>query len=127
MSANLVHAPASFSSVPLQAILTFNHQVVFDPVSRKAVHRTPLRRDQFPPMVQEIWWPNEDNLPCLPFLGSLMDDALAQGIADGLVDPCSKVGIDVDACSSHRDMALTRRGVGGSSSRAIERTRTGRL
>lgn len=85
-----------------QAILTFNHQVVFDPVTRKAVHRTPLRRDQFPPMVQEIWWPNEDELPCLPFLGSLMDDGIAQGIADGLVDPCTKVRAAVDILLARR-------------------------
>lgn len=67
------------------------HQVVYDPVLRKSVYRTPLQRDLFPSQLLEIWWPQAQDAPSLPFLGSLLDDDIAQGIADGLLDPTTKV------------------------------------
>jgi exonuclease-1 len=79
-----------------QAILTFNHQVVFDPISRKSVHRTPLNRDSFPQQLLEIWWPDALEAPSLPFLGSLLSDEIAQGIADGLIDPVKKSRFQIE-------------------------------
>lgn len=56
-----------------RADLTFQHQIVYDPRSRRTVHLHPL--------------PDDVDPSTLPFTGHHLDDAVAQLIADGRIDP----------------------------------------
>lgn len=76
------------------AMMTFAHQVIFDPITRTTKHRVSITPASFPPSVLPIYWCEENN--CLKselvFLGTLIEDtAIACGIADGLVDPITKL------------------------------------
>ncbi|GAA5970771.1 hypothetical protein JCM11641_004449 [Rhodosporidiobolus odoratus] len=62
-----------------RAELTFLHQHVFDPVTRKLAHLHPLSSGL--------------NLSDLPFIGPLLDETFACGLADGEIDPISKEAI----------------------------------
>lgn len=56
-----------------RADLTFQHQIVYDPVSRKTVHLHPL--------------PDDVDPSTLPFAGEHLSDVVAQLVADGRIDP----------------------------------------
>ncbi|GAA5826340.1 hypothetical protein JCM3770_000129, partial [Rhodotorula araucariae] len=58
---------------------TFLHQHVFDPVSRKLTHLTPL--------------PEGTTAEDLPFIGPLLDEDFARGIAEGTIDPITKLAM----------------------------------
>jgi hypothetical protein len=74
----------------MQAWFTFQHQVVFDPVSRRTVHLTPLPNCE-PGAERKLTVACESctfEITQLDFLGELIeDDSIAQAIADGLADP----------------------------------------
>jgi 5'-3' exonuclease len=72
-------------SVPIEyekefelAFLTFQHQRVYDPISKKLVHLTPL------PEGFELRFPDSS------FLGPRMEDEIASGIAEGRYNPDTK-------------------------------------
>lgn len=56
-----------------RADLTFQHQIVYDPRSRRTVHLHPL--------------PDDVDPSTLPFTGEHLDDTVAQLVADGRIDP----------------------------------------
>lgn len=56
-----------------RADLTFQHQIVYDPKTRKTVHLHPL--------------PEHVDPSTLPFAGEHLDDTVAQLVADGRLDP----------------------------------------
>lgn len=56
-----------------RADLTFQHQIVYDPRSRRTVHLHPL--------------PDDVDPATLPFTGEHLEDHIAQLIADGRIDP----------------------------------------
>ncbi|BGP39686.1 hypothetical protein JCM10450v2_003655 [Rhodotorula kratochvilovae] len=58
---------------------TFLHQHVFDPVTRTLTHLTPL--------------PEGTTINELPFIGPLLDEDFARGIADGSIDPITKLAM----------------------------------
>ncbi|BGP24345.1 hypothetical protein JCM10295v2_003255 [Rhodotorula toruloides] len=66
-----------------RAELTFLHQHVFDPRTRKLTHLHPL--------------PAGKTCDDLPFIGPLLDEDFARGLADGEIDPISKEPM-VDLC-----------------------------
>ncbi|BGO99453.1 hypothetical protein NBRC10513v2_003550 [Rhodotorula toruloides] len=66
-----------------RAELTFLHQHVFDPRTRKLTHLHPL--------------PPDKTCDDLPFIGPLLDEDFARGLAAGEIDPISKEPM-VDLC-----------------------------
>ncbi|GAA5848484.1 hypothetical protein JCM9279_006579 [Rhodotorula babjevae] len=58
---------------------TFLHQHVFDPVKRELVHLTPL--------------PEGVTAADLPFIGPMLDGDFARGVADGNIDPITKLAM----------------------------------
>ncbi|GAA5903716.1 hypothetical protein JCM8208_006557 [Rhodotorula glutinis] len=58
---------------------TFLHQHVFDPVKRELVHLTPL--------------PEGVTADDLPFIGPMLDGDFARGVADGNIDPITKLAM----------------------------------
>ncbi|BGO91324.1 hypothetical protein NBRC10512_007063 [Rhodotorula toruloides] len=66
-----------------RAELTFLHQHVFDPRTRKPTHLHPL--------------PPDKTCDDLPFIGPLLDEDFARGLAAGEIDPISKEPM-VDLC-----------------------------
>ncbi|KPV75254.1 uncharacterized protein RHOBADRAFT_53255 [Rhodotorula graminis WP1] len=58
---------------------TFLHQHVFDPVKRELVHLTPL--------------PDGITAADLPFIGPVLDGDYARGVADGDIDPITKLAM----------------------------------
>ncbi|BGP31765.1 hypothetical protein JCM10296v2_003539 [Rhodotorula toruloides] len=66
-----------------RAELTFLHQHVFDPRTRKLTHLHPL--------------PPDKTCNDLPFIGPLLDEDFARGLAAGEIDPISKEPM-VDLC-----------------------------
>uniref|UniRef100_V5EJU3 Exonuclease n=1 Tax=Kalmanozyma brasiliensis (strain GHG001) TaxID=1365824 RepID=V5EJU3_KALBG len=71
--------PPTYSREFRKAELTFVHQRVFDPRSKKLVTLTPL--------------PDGTHDDMLPFIGAAMDDHVARGVAEGIVDPISRTPI----------------------------------
>ncbi|GAA5928369.1 uncharacterized protein JCM15063_003860 [Sporobolomyces koalae] len=62
-----------------RAELTFQHQRVFDPVHRQLVHFCPL--------------PSGKSAADMPFVGAELDVEYARGVANGDIDPLSKVAM----------------------------------
>jgi 5'-3' exonuclease len=73
--------PADYSNRFKLARLTFLHQRVFDPVSRKLTTVTPIPAKQLEATSAEFW----------NFLGPAIPDELAAAIADGFVDPTTRL------------------------------------
>ncbi|GAA6027562.1 hypothetical protein JCM8097_007924 [Rhodosporidiobolus ruineniae] len=71
-----LNVPRNYLDEFRRAELTFLHQHVFDPVKRQLVHLHPL--------------PDEMSLDDLPFIGPLLDEDFARGIAEGTIDPITK-------------------------------------
>ncbi|GAC95247.1 hypothetical protein PHSY_002822 [Pseudozyma hubeiensis SY62] len=71
--------PPTYSREFRKAELTFVHQRVFDPRSQKLVTLTPL--------------PDGTHDDMLPFIGAPIEDQVARGIAEGIVDPISRTHI----------------------------------
>lgn len=75
-----------------KAYTTFQHQIVFDPIQRKTVNLTPIQINNLPEMMTTVYIQSaNEKVVDLPFLGSHLDKEIACGIADGLIDPCTKV------------------------------------
>ncbi|KAJ9479631.1 Exodeoxyribonuclease 1 [Pseudozyma hubeiensis] len=71
--------PPTYSREFRKAELTFVHQRVFDPRSQKLVTLTPL--------------PDGTHDDMLPFIGAHIEDQVARGIAEGIVDPIFRTPI----------------------------------
>lgn len=71
--------PPTYSREFRKAELTFVHQRVFDPRSQKLVTLTPL--------------PDGTHDDMLPFIGAPMEDHMAKGVAEGIIDPIAKTPI----------------------------------
>ena len=85
--------PADYEARFLEALKTFRHQRVFDPVARVLTHVHPLPLDNAPVPAHP---PVSASAPApapaaaasaMDYLGPWMEDALAADIADGMVDP----------------------------------------
>jgi 5'-3' exonuclease len=74
--------PAGYESAVMRAMATFRHQVIFDTERRCLSHLNPL------PLGHAL---GED----ISFLGSLLPNNLACQIADGLVDPITRMPFEV--------------------------------
>ncbi|GAA5849498.1 hypothetical protein JCM8547_000473 [Rhodosporidiobolus lusitaniae] len=100
-----LNVPRDYLDTFRRAELTFLHQHVFDPVSRKLTHLHPL--------------PDNLSLDDLPFIGPLLEDSFACGLADGDIDPISKaamVDLIPDAFSPEKPFKAEPFKVGASSS-----------
>lgn len=78
-----------------EALLTFNHQVVYCPRQQKCVHLTPLSFDKLPNLIKKFIHPDEqENVDILhkkcSFLGTLLPPDIARGVANGILDPVTK-------------------------------------
>jgi exonuclease-1 len=80
----------------VRALLTFKHQVVFDPSSRRLQHLTPIDASLVTFLFEcghslatsaTVSRSTVENQPSLDFLGSLFGDDVADSIARGAVDP----------------------------------------
>ncbi|SPO26358.1 related to EXO1 - exonuclease which interacts with Msh2p [Ustilago trichophora] len=74
-----MRVPPTYSREFRKAELTFVHQRVFDPRSQKLVTLTPL--------------PDGTHDDMLPFIGAAMDDQIAKGVAEGMIDPIARTPI----------------------------------
>lgn len=74
-----MRVPPTYSREFRKAELTFVHQRVFDPRTKKLVTLTPL--------------PEGTHDDMLPFIGASMEDEVAMAVAEGTVDPISRTPI----------------------------------
>ena len=75
-----------------RALATFRHQVVYDPITCSTVHLEPVIFSELPLCLQFLVPASQQGDPasvshCLSFVGELLEPAVAQGIAEGLLDP----------------------------------------
>lgn len=74
-----MRVPPEYAREFRKAELTFVHQRVFDPRTQKLVTLTPL--------------PDGTHDEMLPFIGAAMEDGVAKGVADGTIDPITRMVI----------------------------------
>ena len=70
-----------------KALLTFKHQVVYDPRTKQTVHLSPVSLEDLPSCLRKGARTLGD--VDLSFLGSLLPETQARGVAEGRLDPCS--------------------------------------
>ena len=78
-----------------RALLTFRHQIVFDPETRCATHLAAICETSTLSCLRPYLRQEDSTALDFSFLGTLIDNSIACGIADGLLDPSTKLPFNI--------------------------------
>ncbi|KAM3577364.1 hypothetical protein VYU27_000794 [Nannochloropsis oceanica] len=93
--------PADYEARFLEALKTFRHQRVFDPVARVLTHVHPLPLGNAPIPTHPPASVLAAAASTMDYLGPWMEDALAAEIADGIIDPITLAPFPPSLSTTH--------------------------